>query len=92
MRAGPQLRSLVRFARLNLNEPLPFQEDPFQLIFCRNVLIYFSQEAKERAIQLFLGQLAPTGHLLLGRSEMLGPTYPVRTLAPSVYMHATRAR
>lgn len=90
MRAGPELRSLIRFARLNLNEPFPWKEAPFQLILCRNVLIYFSQEAKERAIQQLLGQLAPTGHLILGRSEMLGPNYPVRTLTPSVYVHATR--
>src|SRR6185369_5260225 len=41
LRAGPQLRSLVRFSHLNLMDESAYPQGPFDLIFCRNVLIYF---------------------------------------------------
>ena len=86
MRAGPELRSLVRFARLNLNAETPPALGRFDLLFCRNVLIYFSAEAKARVIQRLLAHLAPTGHLFLGHAETLtGVTEQVRSVIPTVY-------
>ena len=44
---------------------------PADVLFCRNVLIYFSDEAIQRAIQLFHDTLAPGGYLFLGHAESL---------------------
>ena len=44
------------------------------VIFCRNVFIYFNREQQERALDVFWGSLARGGYLVLGRSERLAPT------------------
>jgi chemotaxis protein methyltransferase CheR len=87
LKAGPALRSLVRFARLNLNaEALP---GPFDLIFCRNVLIYFGKEEKQRVLERLLGELGPQGRLFLGHAESLtGVVESVRAVGPMVYTRA----
>ncbi len=86
MKAGPELRALVRFERLNLNGgryPLPTD---FDLILCRNVLIYFRPDSKARVIAGLLDHLAPGGRLLLGHAEsLIGLTDRVRSLGPNVY-------
>ena len=92
MKAGPEVRSVVRFARLNLND----QEYPalglFDLIFCRNVLIYFGAESRERVIGRLLAHLAPQGALFLGHAESLsGLTSQVRGIGSNAYTHAAPA-
>lgn len=86
MRAGREIRSLVRFERLNLNEePYPLQ-GLFDLIFCRNVLIYFRPESKRRVVSHLLDLLAPHGYFFLGHAETLsGLTNRVRTISSAVY-------
>ena len=54
MKAGPELRSAVRFGRLNLSRELPAESEPFDLILCRNVLIYFHPTTRARALRAFL--------------------------------------
>jgi chemotaxis protein methyltransferase CheR len=85
MRAGPEIRALCRFSRLNLVT----QEYPpgtFDLVFCRNVLIYFDRESKERVIDKLIDRLAPGGHLFLGHAETLaGFTTRVRGVQPTIY-------
>ncbi len=89
MKAAPEIRSLVRFERLNLNEePYPVR-GPFHLIFCRNVLIYFQTETKRKVIHRLLDALAPDGLLFLGHAESLNAvTDRVATVVPTVYTHA----
>jgi chemotaxis protein methyltransferase CheR len=70
---GDTLRGLVRFRKHNLVlDPAPTPVDePFDLIACRNVLIYFDADAVERVIDLLEGALAPEGTLLLGAADRL---------------------
>ncbi|HEX8441970.1 protein-glutamate O-methyltransferase CheR [Archangium sp.] len=85
MKAGPELRALVRFQRVNLNEGHGVV-GRFDLIFCRNVLIYFDAASKARAVERLLGHLSPQGLLFLGHSESLtGLGWRVRTVMPTVY-------
>ncbi len=89
MKAGPSIRSIVRFERLNLyKEPYP-RLGVFNLIFCRNVLMYLDAEVKRRVVARLLGHLAPTGYLFLGHAETLnGVTDQARAVSPTVYVWA----
>jgi chemotaxis protein methyltransferase CheR len=86
---GPRLRRLVRFRRHNLvRDPVPPSgESGFDVIVCRNVLIYFEPSAVERVIELLERSLRPGGMLLLGAADALvrtasGPVAP-RPPAPA---------
>ncbi|MFN3615615.1 MAG: CheR family methyltransferase [Rubrimonas sp.] len=71
MEAGPQLRSLISFRELNLIGEWPMK-GPFDVIFCRNVAIYFDEET-QNAIWLRMARLlAPGGKLCIGHSERVG--------------------
>ncbi|MGB8932431.1 MAG: protein-glutamate O-methyltransferase CheR [Anaeromyxobacteraceae bacterium] len=86
MRAGPEIRSLIRFERFNLNGDEWPPAHSFDLVFCRNVLIYFDRATKERVVSRLLDRLSPTGNLFLGHAESLGGfTDRVHSLIPTVY-------
>jgi chemotaxis protein methyltransferase CheR len=86
MKAGPELRSAVRFARLNLSRELPAEHGRFDLILCRNVLIYFHPTSRARTLRALLDRLAPGGYLLLGHSESPGELLgELRRVVPTVY-------
>jgi len=92
MKAGPEIRSMVRFERLNLHKD-PYPTGPFDLIFCRNVLIYFSHEAKVAVVHRLLGQMARDGYFFLGHAETLsGIADHVRSVGPNVYMPSGRPK
>ncbi len=66
------VRAPVAFARLNLLEHQPLDlVGEVDVLFCRNVLIYFDTSARERVLDSFYEHLAPGGYLLLGHSESL---------------------
>ena len=69
MKAGPELRAAVRFQQLNLNDPSYAVGGPFDMIFCRNVLIYFDQETKIDIFERLNQVLEADGMLLLGAAE-----------------------
>lgn len=71
MRAGPEIRACVRFGRLNLNDDSYPTIGRFDLIFCRNVLIYFRGESRLLIIRRLLDRLSPTGYFFLGHAESL---------------------
>ncbi len=76
------LREVVRFGRLNLKDPTyPFRKR-FDIIFCRNVMIYFDEEMKRHVISNLRHHLAESGYLFLGHSETIfgdGGFVPVST-------------
>ena len=89
MKAGPLVRSVVHFQRLNLNaEPFTFG-GRFDLVFCRNVLIYFDANSKARVVGRLLERMEPQGYLFLGHAETVtGLNARTRTVGPTVYGHA----
>ena len=64
------IRNSVKVQPLNLLK-IPYQLGKFEVIFCRNVLIYFSQENKTRVLNALIDSLQPGGYLFLGASESL---------------------
>jgi chemotaxis protein methyltransferase CheR len=84
-RVGDATRAPVRFAYLNLMERWPMN-GPFDVIFCRNVMIYFDRETQARLIRNFAQFLAPGGHLLIGHSETIaGGNSNFRYIQPATY-------
>jgi chemotaxis protein methyltransferase CheR len=86
MKAGPEIRALIKFTRVNLvGESWP-GGPPFDLVFCRNVLIYFERQAKITVVERLLDRLDPRGFLFLGHAESLGGfTVKARAVLPTVY-------
>jgi chemotaxis protein methyltransferase CheR len=86
MAAGDEIHSMVAVKRLNLHDDSWGVEGRFDLIFCRNVLIYFDAESKQRVLARLLDRLAPGGMLLLGHSESLcGWNQGLRSVGPTMY-------
>jgi chemotaxis protein methyltransferase CheR len=79
------LRSRLQLQHLNLNEPLP-KVGTFDLIFLRNVMIYFNLETKRQVVARLLAQLRPGGYFLIGHSETLNDINgTLKPVAPSIY-------
>jgi chemotaxis protein methyltransferase CheR len=85
MAARPELSSLIRFARLNLHHESYPIAGKFDLVFCRNVLIYFDAPSKRRIIDRLLDRLEKDGYFFLGHSESLNAHERVRAAGPTVY-------
>ena len=85
-RVKPELRRHVPVAAINLFEPeypLPRDQD---VIFCRNVMIYFDEASRQDLVERLFEQLAPGGHLFVGHAEsLLGLRHRFRQVRPAVY-------
>ena len=81
----PRLRGRVRFMQANLVAPLP-QLREFDVIFLRNVMIYFDTPTKRQVVSRMLPHLAHGGHIIVGHSESLnGVSDAVKSVQPSIY-------
>jgi chemotaxis protein methyltransferase CheR len=86
MRIVPELRSRIRFQRLNLMDDKLSLPDAVDAIFCRNVIIYFERGNQERLLGRMCRLLKPGGHLFLGHSETaLGFDLPLTHVRKTVY-------
>jgi len=86
MKAGPQIRSVVRFERINLNADRYPVIGRFDLVFCRNVLIYFAAASKQRVIRQLLRHLRSGGYLFLGHAETaIGMGDSLQRVGPTIY-------
>ncbi len=86
VKIAPEIRSLVRFRRLNFMEGDFGFREPIDIIFCRNVLIYFERDTQEAVVKKFCRHLARDGYLFIGHSESLyGMDVPLQQVAPAVY-------
>ena len=84
-RMRPEILGMVEFRRVNLIEPLP-DLGRFTVIFCRNVMIYFSRETQEHLVNRLAACLEPGGFLFVGHSESLtGIQHPLEQIQPAVY-------
>ncbi|MGH7592046.1 MAG: CheR family methyltransferase [Gemmatimonadales bacterium] len=83
---GPELRDAVTFQHFNLSAAEWPAMGRFDLILCRNVLIYFDQAGRQQVIERLRARLAPEGHLFLGHAESLnGIPTDLKTMIPTVY-------
>ncbi len=83
-----KLRERVRFQQVNLNRGLP-DLGKFDVVFLRNVMIYFDQETKRQIVSRVLSVLKPGGHFFIGHSETLkGLAENVKIVAPATYVKA----
>ncbi|BCA54756.1 Chemotaxis protein methyltransferase CheR [Nitrospira sp. KM1] len=82
----PHLGQIIRFRRLNLMDDHYPIKSPLDLIFCRNVMIYFDRPTQERLVNKFHRYLKPGGYLFIGHSESLQwVKHPFKALAPTIY-------
>lgn len=86
LRVVPELRDLVEFRRLNFMDSDYGLSEQADIIFCRNVIIYFDRPTQEQILQKLVHYLVPGGHLFLGHSETLhGLNIPLVPVAPALY-------
>ncbi|HLK91819.1 MAG TPA: protein-glutamate O-methyltransferase CheR [Polyangia bacterium] len=93
MRAGAEIRNLVTFRRLNLNDEMWALEPEvkFEAVFCRNVLMYFELGRRDQALRKILKRLSPQGYLFLGDAEGLNGFNALKMVAPSVHTFRNNA-
>ncbi len=82
---APELRRHTRFMQVNLNANLP-KVGKFNVIFLRNVMIYFDADTKRQVVERLALQLQPRGYLIIGHAESLnGITDRVKLVQPTIY-------
>lgn len=87
MRVVPELRAKVQFTRMNLLEDSYPLDQPADVVFCRNVLIYFDKMTQQRVLERLCDALRPGGYLFLGHSETVGNHHPtIVQVAPTVFV------
>jgi len=86
-RISDKLRQRVRFKQLNLMKSLPPKIGSFDVIFLRNVLIYFDNETKKQVVERIIAALKPGGYFFISHSETLSRiTDKLEMVQPSIYM------
>jgi len=85
-RVIPQLRDKITFERLNFMDEVYNINQTFDIVFCRNVIIYFDHQTQERVINKLCSKLKTGGYLFLGHSESIaGMNLPLVNVKPTVF-------
>jgi chemotaxis protein methyltransferase CheR len=90
----PEIRSMVRWERFNLKDSMR-SFSPFDVVLCRNVLIYFDLQTKSRVLANIRKALRPGGYLVLGSSETtlnVDDSYIRRQVGPAVFYQTPRSQ
>ena len=86
VRIAPFLRERVRFRHLNFLDGDFAVREPIDVVFCRNVFIYFDRSTQEQILNRFVKHLMPGGFVFLGHSETInGLDVPLVQVAPTIY-------
>lgn len=86
VRIAPVLRNRIRFARLNLMDSRYQVSGPMDVVFCRNVLIYFDKPTQEKVVRKLSETMAPGGHIYLGHSESItGYDVPLTQVGNTIF-------
>jgi chemotaxis protein methyltransferase CheR len=86
VRIIPELRHKINFQRLNFMDNHYNVSDNFDIVFCRNVLIYFDRETQEKVINRLCSKLKPNGYFFLGHSESITNfNVPLKQLKPTIF-------
>jgi chemotaxis protein methyltransferase CheR len=92
LRIVPELRQLIEFRRLNFKDADYGMTEKVDMIFCRNVIIYFDRATQEQILRNLTQHLLPGGYCFVGHSETLhGMDLPLMPVAPALYRR-TNAR
>lgn len=84
-RISQKVRNMITYGRLNLKRKWPL-DGPFQVIMCRNVMIYFNQQTQQELVHRFWEKLEPGGYLFLGHSESIASAdRNFENISPAVY-------
>ncbi|MBW2308213.1 MAG: protein-glutamate O-methyltransferase CheR [Deltaproteobacteria bacterium] len=85
VRIKKEVARLIEFKRVNFMEPFCFNQH-FDVIFCRNVMIYFDKTFQEKLVDKFHTLLNPGGYLMIGHSESLtGVNHRFKYIRPTIY-------
>jgi chemotaxis protein methyltransferase CheR len=86
MKAKVEIQQMVEFKRLNLNHESYEVGSPFDVILCRNVLIYFDADSKRKVVARLINHLAADGLLFVGHAENLTSiSGQLRSVEPTIY-------
>ncbi len=87
IRVCPEIRNAVQFGYLNLmDDRYPIEAEYFDVVFCRNILIYFDRPTQEIVLKKICRHLRPGGFLYIGHGESAtGMSLPLTSVAPSVF-------
>lgn len=83
---SPQIAECVHFSKMNLMDPFPLMFHGFDIIFCRNVMIYFTSEIRRQLSKRYFEALNPGGYLFIGMSETIpAAELGFKVMRPSVF-------
>ena len=81
---APRIKNNVIFKQFNLMDPIHFKRK-FDVIFCRNVMIYFDQQTKSDLARRMFDATVPGGYLIISKAENLPPDTPYARVATSIF-------
>ncbi|MCL2697486.1 MAG: chemotaxis protein CheR, partial [Oscillospiraceae bacterium] len=85
-KVSPEVTKRVTFKTFNLMDPVPFKTYPYDIIFCRNVMIYFEHNTKIEVVKRLYEALAPGGYLFIGHAESITrDTTQYQFIKPAIY-------